>query len=480
MMGDSYLGGIYDGYNFVERHQVVMVTLNYRLGFFGFAALDALKREDAAGSTGNYGIQDQRLALQWVQQNILAFGGDPKRVTIFGESAGAMSVMSHLVSPASKGLFAAAIMESGTSSVTYFFQPYRLASAFYQDWSERVGCPGSPGDEGQVLCLRRLPSEKFGITGLDITKFALERREGRHPALMPDVHSPLWPIMPVGPVIDGTPVGLLDVPINLVLRGTFNHVPLLVGANENGGSIFEPTIPLIVPGGEWPASRFPTSLNRSLEYFLGAKNTAQVLSVYSEQEFASASHIQDARLSRIIRDFLFQCSDRALARGWAQNGLASYLYVFRFQYGVLVDRLLNVRDCHGSELPFVFRNLLDAIKVIAPLSEPETMADIMSCKWASFAYTHEPNGGSNESSWPPNCADVNRRYSDWPRFELSQPLWYDLSVNPKIQRVLADNFYPDDLFPRDEKCDLWDQLSQIAPWVHETTKVGDTRSSVFI
>ena len=123
VFGDSYEFGFYDGKHIAKQHNVILVAANYRLSSFGFMALPQLMTE--SGTTGNYGVQDQRFALQWVQQNIRQFGGDPNRVTIFGESAGAMSVCYHVASPASAGLFHAAIVESGTASSPEFFVDYK-------------------------------------------------------------------------------------------------------------------------------------------------------------------------------------------------------------------------------------------------------------------------------------------------------------------------------------------------------------------
>ena len=104
--------GIYDG-EALARRGVVLVTINYRLGPFGYLAHPALSRESSHGSSGNYGVLDQIAALEWVSRNIAAFGGDPARVTIFGESAGSWSVCALVASPLSKGLFHRAIGESG-------------------------------------------------------------------------------------------------------------------------------------------------------------------------------------------------------------------------------------------------------------------------------------------------------------------------------------------------------------------------------
>ncbi|CAK9092745.1 unnamed protein product [Durusdinium trenchii] len=367
--GSSYEMGLYDGHHVSVRHQVLVVTLNYRLWSLGFMALDALQAEATAiggGSTGNHGVQDQRLALQWVQQNIRHFGGDPRRVTIFGESAGAFSVMWHLVSPQSKGLFQAAIMESGTSDVSFFFQPLPQAKAYYEDLAERLQCPKSLG-VWQLPCLRALPAERLVEVeaGLD----------GQRPA----VHSPLWPLMPNGPAIDGTESGLLDVPIELVRRGHFNKVPLLLGSNENGGSIFEPMLPMVLPGTELPVKRHPETLQKALKYFFHEN----VEAIYNLWEFPDG----DVLIRRMIRDLMFMCPLRALATAWHQNQLNSYVYVFDFSYGLV--SWLGLGDFHGSELPFVFRNWLELIKPIDLFQSPHRMSDIISCNWASFAYRQD-------------------------------------------------------------------------------------------
>jgi para-nitrobenzyl esterase len=112
--GGSFIynsGSMYDGTELARTGQVVVVTINYRLGAFGFLALPGLQKE--SGTTGNYGMQDHREALRWVQRNVVEFGGDPNSIAWFGESAGAVSACHHFVSPISRGLFHNAILQSG-------------------------------------------------------------------------------------------------------------------------------------------------------------------------------------------------------------------------------------------------------------------------------------------------------------------------------------------------------------------------------
>ena len=152
--GGALLVGESDDYDPVElvRHGVVVVTLNYRLGALGFFAHPALSEESPVHVSGNYGLMDQQAALRWVERNIASFGGDPRRVTIFGESAGGLSVHAHLASPLSAGLFHRAIVESGAYALG---QPsLSEAEAQGEVVAMRAGC-----DDQTAACLRATPVE---------------------------------------------------------------------------------------------------------------------------------------------------------------------------------------------------------------------------------------------------------------------------------------------------------------------------------
>ncbi len=137
-----------DGSKFVRETNAIVVTLNYRLGVFGFLALPSLEK---VPGDGNYGLMDQQAALRWVQRNIIAFGGNPSKVTLGGESAGAFSVCAHLVSPLSRGLFTQAMMQSG-SCVS---RPLKESESNARTYAASLGCTVP----GQVLsCLRNKAS----------------------------------------------------------------------------------------------------------------------------------------------------------------------------------------------------------------------------------------------------------------------------------------------------------------------------------
>ena len=151
--GGSFINGSGDIYNarrLASRGDIVVVTINYRLGALGFLAHPAL---GPAGDVGNYGLADQQAALRWVHDNIAGFGGDPDKVTIAGESAGGMSVCDHLVAPGSEGLFSAAIIQSGPCQAQYDLPAAERASLQY---AAEAGC-GDPATAAQ--CLRALPPD---------------------------------------------------------------------------------------------------------------------------------------------------------------------------------------------------------------------------------------------------------------------------------------------------------------------------------
>ena len=146
-------GHIYDGHVLVEEHDVVVVTINYRLGVFGFFGHAALAGEDPSYPyAGNQGLLDQRAALEWVRANIAAFGGNPKKVTIFGESAGSVDVCFQIVSPGSRKLFHRAISESGGCTTRQDTAAEGAATA--EAFAAAVGCAGA-ADE--LACLRQVP-----------------------------------------------------------------------------------------------------------------------------------------------------------------------------------------------------------------------------------------------------------------------------------------------------------------------------------
>ena len=193
--------------NYAASHGMVSVSVNYRLGALGFLALPALAAEDPHHSTGDLGLLDQQAALRWVRADIAAYGGDPGEVTVYGESAGGISVCAQLVSPTSAGLFERAITESGPCTLPA--QPLASAEAQGATLGTAVGCPPRPA---QLACLRSKPAQQV-----------IE-------ALRPDPTFLFGQGAQWGPVADG-----VTVPAHaaaLFASGHFHRVPVIVGLNR--------------------------------------------------------------------------------------------------------------------------------------------------------------------------------------------------------------------------------------------------------
>lgn len=257
----------------------------------------------------------------------------------------------------------------------------------------------------------------------------------------------------------------MDSPGNLLRAAKFNKVPLLLGANQDGGSIFEPFIGITAPNVSWPVKKGDDGLRQVLSWFMPAAEMDQAVSIWSEEEFQSSAHPGDARLSRILRDLIFQCSNRRVAQAWASHspGTKAFLYTFSFNMG-LVQKPLG--DFHASELPLEWKNWLPVYKTIT--KEVDRMSDIMTCKWAFFVYCQDPNGCPQGQS-PAGCDDFaagtkGSRISYWPYFDSTQREYYSLNSEPSVGTLRADNKYPDDEFPRDEKCDFIDRVDLTLPW----------------
>jgi len=337
IFGDNYEFGLYDATNRVDMHGYVHVAMNYRLAVLGFLALPGLATEHPDNSTGNMALQDQQLALKFVQDSIVNFGGDPKKVTIFGESAGAFSVCWHLVSPTSAGLFRAAIMESGNCESPGFFYPKDDAFTFGEEYAKEVGCPNQGDPKALVSCMRSLTTAQVLNSILNKRRVAVGDIGSAPSAAAPGFYPLLYPVMPWGPCIDGTQQGLLDLPWHLIQKGQFHKVPTILGTNANEGNIFIPGIPLMVSGAWLPLDEYRTKL--TLLHFFNESTATTVLNMYYDSGIT-----WESVASYILRDFFFRVSRpprgcRAFRRVGSDLSLSFYVRCARLGRSVGFGRL---------------------------------------------------------------------------------------------------------------------------------------------
>eukprot|EP00811_Abedinium_folium_P032852 NODE_5863_length_1727_cov_5.056250.p1 GENE.NODE_5863_length_1727_cov_5.056250~~NODE_5863_length_1727_cov_5.056250.p1 ORF type:complete len:493 (-),score=107.64 NODE_5863_length_1727_cov_5.056250:249-1616(-) len=441
-MGDSFTGGLYDGLELAGKHDIIVVSHEYRLGTLGFNTWV----KGPNNETGTQGMADQRLALKWTHTNIAGFGGDPKQVTIFGESAGGMSVLYHLVSPPSWPYFSRAIIESGPASLQWFFQPRDDAGKMFDDWAAAIDCVGE--GEDRLSCLMQKPFSELLTT--------------------PDMacDNPGYPEYPVGPVVDGTEHGLLDVPSNLIQAGRFKNVPLLFGHNRDDGLFFTSGNTSWSP---WTIPRSQEDIDKLMNLSIPLSDKAKVKAMYDVQEFQRWTNRNpyNHMAGRMLRDAIFACPERRVAQAWQNAGVPAYVYVFDFSLG-FVAHDVDLGTFHSSELPFVFGTFLKVIHLLPRLSNIRGMSAIMSCQWTAFARHGDPNGGGPNATASPGCEDVHGVVDEWPAFGASRA-YYSLqdspATKPEAVELRPGNRYPDDSFPADDRCDMWDTITlRWAPW----------------
>ncbi len=345
----------------------VVVSIQYRLGALGYFSSADLSSEDANGSTGNYGLLDQLLALEWVQDNIAAFGGDPNNVTIFGESAGATSVCALLASPLSDGLFQNAIAESG-SCVAEALEADpggtvpKSGFGISQSVAIDAGCAAGPG---QLACLRGTLSDDL------VTSWA---------ALTPGSFGSL-PLASVH--IDG--YALDEMPAVMMSENAADGRPAIFGSNANEMTLF--TIGL-------ESSVFDAStLDTALRAAFGDETTDAVAPLYPIGAFASPADAFRA----MSEDLIFVCPQTTNASILAGQTGDAYLYQF------LNDPapVWNLRSFHGLELYYVF-DTLAAQSLFIPDGGDLALVTSMQDAWTSFAETGAP---STVPAWPPATSD---------------------------------------------------------------------------
>lgn len=388
---------LYQGDYLAAQQDVIVVAVNYRVGALGFLA-------GIAGLEGNFGLMDQQLGMQWVADNVAAFGGDAERVTLFGESAGAMSVGLHALSvPSSRPLFANAILESNP-----FGLPYRTvaqASAVGTAFAGELGCAAD-----DLACLRAVSADQIvtaqGKASLQIASLLGERLAGFL----------VW-----APVVDGSFV--VDEPLDGADAGLLD-LPTVLGTNQDEGTVFVYALAATTGG-----VISPKAYEAALDFLFGKDDAQQIIARYGLDPVNNF-----ANLSRVAGDYLFGCANRWVARR-ARSGI--HVYEFR---ETSVNLWPDVppcagEACHSDELPFVFH-------VDTPLgftfdAAQARLSDEMVAYWGAMATLREPA--------PPGLPP-------WPAFTPAG-LEYMIFDTPALSTAV--NPIPN--------CDFWDTIGYGAP-----------------
>ena len=395
--GGSFTGGsgkIYDGRWLLSRGDIIVVTINYRLGTLGFLAHPSL---GPPGDVGNYGFQDQQAALRWVRDNIASFGGDPDKVTVAGESAGGMSVCDHLVAPGSKNLFRAAIIQSAPCGAQVQLP---MAEQRSVDYATKVGC-GDPRTAAD--CLRGLPVDKL-----------------REPVIFYNIGEDALP----GPVT-GTAVLPLD-PVTVIAENDAVRVPVLMGTNRDEFTLFV-ALQYLRLGKVYTAEQYPDLLRDTF----GA-NAVAVAQHYPLSNYGGNVY---SAYSASVTDGAFSCVTERMSEDLARAGPV-YAYEFNDRDAPAPEPMRTlpfpVGASHSLELRFIFE-----IGGAGPLDPAQQkLSDQMLDYWSQFVINASPHA-VGQPDWPALGTDV-----------AAQP-W--MSLQPDGSRVVTD-------FGQSHQCPFWDNL----------------------
>ncbi|MGE2715612.1 carboxylesterase/lipase family protein [Mycolicibacterium litorale] len=362
--GGAYVLGsanqpLYHGRALASGGDAVVVTVNFRLGPFGFLDLSAFTTPRTGFDT-NPGLRDVLAALHWVQRNIAAFGGDPARVTLFGESAGGGIVTTLLTSPAAAGLFSAAIAQSSPATSVYTAERGRRTAEQFLD---RLGV--APADADRLV-----------DAPLPAVLAAAKRLFDEVPVNMPGT-------LAFAPIVDGDVVP--DLPVTAARAGRSLPVPLIIGTNKHEAALFR-----------WMKSPLmPITPQAISAMFADIAAEQPGLQIPSEADLVGAytGLREKARGLGVARDIGFRMPSVWFAEG---HTAVAPVYLYRFDFATPMLRLLRLGAAHATELPYVWGNLVagpkDPTFKLGGLKAGTAVSERLRGRWTSFAASGQPAG----------------------------------------------------------------------------------------
>ncbi|RXN37189.1 cAMP-regulated D2 -like protein [Labeo rohita] len=402
--GGDFIAGsaskpLYDGRYISNFTETVVVSVAYRLGAFGFLVSG---KDPRTSAVGNYGILDQQAALLWVQQNIAVFGGDPSRVTLFGESAGAQSVSLHLMIQSSKPLFRQAVFQSLPFSIPLKTRHESLKLG--KNFAKSANCSLL-----DLTCLQSLSPQEV----VNPFRF-LEQFES-------------W-----GPYVDGELIR--EQSVSAFQKGHWQKdKPVLLGTTSEEGVIFVYGV-FMKPVSAVECTVYTTAIFKQH----AIKILRKYLPLYTDAD-------RRDMLAQIVTDYIFLCPSRRSARAGVSSGSSVWMYVFDH---VMSDprvwsglTFCYRHACHGAELPFVFDSAPAAN--LSMTQAERLLSNRMLCYWGAFAHTGDLGSHADASAF---CRQ--QRPPSWPRY-TSNGGWLIMNLTLHSHAQTGS---------RDDICDFWDAL----------------------
>ncbi len=386
--GGAFVGGSgstpwYNGQSFASRGDVVVVSINYRLGVLGFLQLGEILGPEYQ-SSGLNGILDQVAALKFVRENIENFGGDPENVTIFGESAGAMSVGTLLGLPRAKGLFHKAILQSGSALNVLSKETADAVASKFVEIAEL---------EDPFSLLELPPQEMLDFQTKVVAE--VESNPGKYRSAMGGIAG-----LPLQPVLDG--VELPIAPIEAIRSGQAKDIPIIAGTNKDEWKLFA----LMYPN---PSDE--EALIRRINRVGQVGKSSDTKEVGERFLAAYKKAFQDGNAGKwweeILSDLVFMIPAIRLLEAQSSHQANVYHYWFTWESPAFGGML---GSCHAMEIPFVWNNLnKGGVELLVGLDPPEKLALSMHDAWISFAKHGTPDQEASVKEWPQ--FDIENRYA---------------------------------------------------------------------